>query len=127
MNVSEVARRSGLSPSGVRWYESVGILPKPIRRRNGYRDYTEADLSRLTFVLTLRRLGLKPETAGQIAQARFEGGVIDPELHALVVDQRRAIARQCKELLQVDMALRALETENFHVEDRKEGRRTRRG
>ncbi|MGH6719984.1 MAG: MerR family DNA-binding transcriptional regulator [Alphaproteobacteria bacterium] len=47
MNVSQLARRAGLSPSGVRWYESVGILPKHVRRRNGYREYTDADLGRL--------------------------------------------------------------------------------
>jgi MerR family transcriptional regulator, copper efflux regulator len=93
MNVSELARRAGLSPSGVRWYESVGILPAPARRQNGYREYTDSDLGRLTLVLTLRRLGLRPEAAGEIARRCSEGGAITTELEAVVARQREAIVR----------------------------------
>ena len=110
MNVSEFARRAGLSPSGVRWYESVGILPEPSRRSNGYREYTDADLGRLTLVLTLRRLGLKPGAAGDIARKCFEGGAIGPDLEALVIDQRRAIALRREELQRLEVELRDLET-----------------
>ena len=45
MNISTFARRAGLSPSGVRWYEAAGIVPAPARRPNGYREYDEADLA----------------------------------------------------------------------------------
>ena len=57
MNISTFARRAGISPSGVRWYEAAGVLPSPVRRENGYREYSDADLSRLTLILALRRLG----------------------------------------------------------------------
>jgi arsenate reductase (thioredoxin) len=110
VNVSEFARRAGLSASGVRWYESVGILPAPARRRNGYREYTDADLGRLTLVLTLRRLGLKPEAAGEIARKCYEGGAIGADLEALVTDQRRAIALRREELERLEVELRDLET-----------------
>ena len=63
MNISTFARRAGISPSGVRWYESAGVLPSPVRRENGYREYSDADLSRLTLILALRRLGLTPAEA----------------------------------------------------------------
>jgi protein-tyrosine-phosphatase/DNA-binding transcriptional MerR regulator len=110
MNVSEFARRAGLSPSGVRWYESMGILPPPARRANGYRSYTEADVGRFTLVLTLRRLGLTPEAAGDIARTCFEGGTITGELAHLVADQRRAIARQREALVRLEVELGDLET-----------------
>ena len=109
MNVSELAKRAGLSPSGVRWYESVGILPAPSRRANGYRDYTDADLSRLTLVLSLRRLGLRPEAAGEIARKCLEGGAITGDLEALVLDQRRAIAQQRESLVRLEAELHDLE------------------
>ena len=69
MNISTLARRAGISASGVRWYEAAGILPPPRRGSNGYRLYTESDLSRLKLILTLRRLGLGPAEAGQLAEA----------------------------------------------------------
>ena len=45
MTIGEVARRSGLRPSAVRYYESVGLLPAP-RRVNGRRRF-DADVVRL--------------------------------------------------------------------------------
>lgn len=64
MQISELARRAGVAASAVRWYEAVGVLPAPPRRANGYRDYSEEDVSRLRIVISLRRLGLGPEDAG---------------------------------------------------------------
>jgi protein-tyrosine-phosphatase/DNA-binding transcriptional MerR regulator len=110
MNVSELARRAGLSASGVRWYESEGILPAPARGGNGYRVYSDADLGRLTLVLTLRRLGLRPDAAGAIARKCFDGDPIDKDLEALVAEQRLAIARQREELVHLEAELHDLET-----------------
>src|SRR5215475_12264560 len=45
LTIGAVARRSGLRPSAVRYYESVGLLPAP-RRVNGQRRF-DADVVRL--------------------------------------------------------------------------------
>ena len=45
LTIGEVARRSGLRPSAVRYYESAGLLPAP-RRVNGRRRF-DADVVRL--------------------------------------------------------------------------------
>ena len=52
MNVSQLARSAGLSPSGVRWYETVGVLPAASRNQNGYREYSDQDLQLLQLVTT---------------------------------------------------------------------------
>ena len=110
MNISVLARRAGISASGVRWYEASGILPTPARRENGYRAYTDADLSRLRLVLTLRRLGLRATDAGRLAARCVEGRAVDDDLTALLADQQRAIARQREELERAEIELRDLET-----------------
>jgi protein-tyrosine-phosphatase/DNA-binding transcriptional MerR regulator len=110
MNISTLARRAGISASGVRWYEGAGILPPPPREPNGYRHYTESDLSRLKLVLTLRRLGLGPADAGLLAARCLDGGALDPELAAALDDQRRRIAEQREELERLEIELVDLET-----------------
>ncbi|HEY8180513.1 MAG TPA: MerR family transcriptional regulator [Candidatus Limnocylindria bacterium] len=110
MNISTLARRAGISPSGVRWYEATGILPPPPRGPNSYRIYTESDLSRLKLVLTLRRLGLGPVAAGELAGRCLDGGALDPELAAALDDQRRHIAEQREELERLEIELVDLET-----------------
>jgi len=47
--IGEAARRAGLTPSALRYYESVGLLPRA-RRRSGRRVYDEAVLSRLALI-----------------------------------------------------------------------------
>jgi arsenate reductase len=110
MNISTLAKRAGISPSGVRWYESAGILPAPTRGPNGYRRYQEADLSRLKLVLTLRRLGMAPAEAGQLADRCLGGGAPEPGLVAALDEQRRRIAEQREELERLEVELVDLET-----------------
>lgn len=109
MNISLFARRAGISASGVRWYEAAGILPRPERRDNGYRQYSEADLARLTMILTLRRLGLSPAEAGRLAERCFAGDVGDPALAATLAQQHRRIAQQREELERLELELADLE------------------
>lgn len=116
MNISTFAQRAGISASGVRWYEAAGILPRPARRQNGYRQYTDADLSRLTMILTLRRLGLPPIEAGRLAERCVAGGVDDPGLTATLARQHRRIAQQREELERLELELVDLER-TMHAAD----------
>jgi arsenate reductase len=93
----------------VRWYEAAGILPRPERRENGYRQYSDADLARLTMILTLRRLGLSPAEAGHLAERCFAGDADDPTLAATLAQQHRRIARQREELERLEFELGDLE------------------
>jgi len=109
MRISELARRAGVAPSAVRWYEQAGVLPGPERADNGYRDYAEPDLARLRLVVSLRRLGLGPEDAGRLARLCLERGTVDLDLAPLITQQREAIARQRDDLDRLDAELTDLE------------------
>jgi arsenate reductase (thioredoxin) len=109
MRIAELARRVGIAPSTVRWYEEVGVLPAPERRDNGYRAYTDADVARLRLVVALRRLGLGPEDAGRLARLCLEQGAVDLDLVPLLAEQRAAIARQRGDLDRLEGELVDLE------------------
>ena len=109
MNISTFARRAGISPSGVRWYEAAGILPRPARQDNGYRQYSDSDVARLTMILTLRRLGLPPIEAGRLAERCFAGAAADPGLTATLARHHRRIAKQREELERLELELVDLE------------------
>lgn len=109
MRIADLARRAGIAPSAVRWYEQAGVLPEAQRRANGYRDYGEADLARLRLVVALRRLGLGPEDAGRLARLCLDHGEIDSDLAPLLAEQRSAIARQRADLDRLEGELADLE------------------
>jgi arsenate reductase len=109
VKIAELARRSGVAPSAVRWYEGAGVLPAAPRRDNGYREYGETDLARLRLVVALRRLGLGPADAGRLARQCLDRGEIDADLAPLLAGQRAAIARQRSDLDRLEGELLDLE------------------
>ena len=109
MKVSELARRAGVAPSAVRFYEDIGVLPPASRRDNGYREYGSAEVARLQLVVALRRLGLAPVDAGRLAGLCMERGEVDLDLVPLIASQRASIERQRADLDRVDAQLTDLE------------------
>jgi MerR family redox-sensitive transcriptional activator SoxR len=64
LTIGEIASRSGLAASAIRFYEQSGLLPKPIRR-GGQRRYTSTVLDQLTVLQHARRSGFTlPEIRG---------------------------------------------------------------
>ena len=54
--IGELARRSGVAASAIRYYEKQGLLPKPPRRHN-WRRYDRAALAQLQLVAQARASG----------------------------------------------------------------------
>ena len=66
--IGEVARRTGLQPSALRYYESIGLLPPP-ERISGRRVYRQDTLGRIRLIQVAKRAGF---TMAEI-QALFHG------------------------------------------------------
>ncbi len=56
MQIKQLASATGVDIETIRYYEKQGLLPKPARRDNGYRDYDVAHLERLSFIRHCRAL-----------------------------------------------------------------------
>lgn len=57
IQIGELARRTGCNVETIRYYERVGVLPRPPRSATRYRLYDSGDVRRLTFVRRARELG----------------------------------------------------------------------
>ena len=58
--IGALARRSRCAIDTIRYYERVGLLPRP-DREGRFRRYTEADVARVAFVRRARKLGFPLE------------------------------------------------------------------
>lgn len=59
MKIGELARRAGSTSETIRYYERIGLLPRPDRTDSNYRDYSERDAERLAFIRHARGLGFE--------------------------------------------------------------------
>lgn len=57
MKIGELAKRAQVPIDTVRYYEREGLIPPPVRRASGYRDYLDADVDRLRFMRRAKGLG----------------------------------------------------------------------
>lgn len=57
MRIGELADRTGLSQSRIRFYEKIGLLKAVDRRSNGYRDYPREAVVILQLITTAQSAG----------------------------------------------------------------------
>ncbi|KIF68783.1 MerR family transcriptional regulator [Streptomyces sp. AcH 505] len=65
-SIGELARRTGLTVTAIRFYSDRGIVPAAERSPAGYRLYGADAVARLDLVRTLRELGLDLPTVGRV-------------------------------------------------------------
>jgi DNA-binding transcriptional MerR regulator len=73
MHIGEIAKRFDLNPRTLRYYETIGVLPKAPRTESGYRLYTQDAAERLEFVLKAKALGFTLDEARRILSLHDEG------------------------------------------------------
>ncbi len=67
MRISQVAARSGVPATTLRYYEELGLL-HPRRSANGYRVYEPDDLDRLQFIRAITQVSLPLEEVADLVQ-----------------------------------------------------------
>ncbi|WP_189331480.1 MerR family transcriptional regulator [Actinoplanes ianthinogenes] len=65
MRISELARRGGVSPRALRYYEEQGLL-RPGRTAGGYREYDEAAVRVVQHIRLLLSAGLTTTVIAEI-------------------------------------------------------------
>lgn len=67
LSIGQLARAAGVTTPTIRYYEEIGLLPKPGRTAAGQRVYDESELERLTFIRRCRDFGFSIEQVRVLA------------------------------------------------------------
>jgi len=70
MWVAETAREAGVNAQTLRYYERRGLLPRPPRRRSGYREYSGAAVRIVRFIKRAQELGFSLDEIGDLIRLR---------------------------------------------------------
>ena len=103
---AEVAAIAGIHPNTVRLYEELGFIPKPERRENGYRIFTELhirqiQLARTAFQIEILQNGLRRKIVEMVkvsAKGDFEKAVSLTEEY---LEQLRREQSNAREAIQI--------------------------
>jgi len=82
--IGDIAKRFGLNPRTIRYYETIGILPKAERTESGYRIYTDETIARLEFILKAKKLDLTLNEIKEIINL-YEKGEIPCECTKAII------------------------------------------
>lgn len=105
MRIGTLAHRAGVGTKTVRYYEASGLLPTPKRMPNGYRTYTDGDLTRLQFIRRAQAAGLSLQAIRDILTLHDEGQRPCLHLEALAEEHVAVINRRIAELESVRASL----------------------
>jgi DNA-binding transcriptional MerR regulator len=108
MRIGELADQVGVNPKTVRYYEQIGLIPPARRTSGGYREYTDTDAARLTFIKTAQRLGLSLEEVAEILRLRERGEPPCGYVRDVLSQQLRSVDKRIAELRALRSELREL-------------------
>ena len=71
MKIGELAKRTGLAASAIRFYESKGLLNALSRQENGYRDYPLEAVAVLSIIVNAQQTGFTLDEIKQVLPEDF--------------------------------------------------------
>jgi DNA-binding transcriptional MerR regulator len=94
LSIGQLAHQTSVPAKAIRYYESVGLLPCPQRRDNGYRTYTHVDVNRLVLLRRLRLLGVPLAALQPVLAATSDARCIDVQRQLLALVEARLTVLQ---------------------------------
>ena len=98
MNISEAARRSGLSAKTIRYYEEIGLIDPAARSDNGYRRYDGRAVEELHFLARAREVGFDLEECRQLLDLQRDRSRQSRHARALVLEKSEQLQQRIERL-----------------------------
>jgi len=100
LTIGQVARRTGMRAKTIRYYEDIGLLPRPPRGTNGYRRYNAAEVNRIILLQGIRCLGVPLSAARPLLMGAADTrcAQVQEDLLRLVHQRLQALDHEIAEL-----------------------------
>jgi DNA-binding transcriptional MerR regulator len=108
MRPGELASVAGISTDTLRHYERKGIIKRPGRSRNGYREYPHEVLDRVLTVQRALRIGFSLDELARVFKVRDSGGAPCREVRELAASKLRELENEIGQLLTLRDELTAI-------------------
>ncbi|AUZ28720.1 MerR family transcriptional regulator [Bacillus subtilis] len=90
--IQQISNITKLSVHTLRYYEKIGLLREVRRDANGYRKYTESDISWINFLIRLRITGMSMTDMKRFSDLRSQGeSTVNQRLQLLKLHQKNVL------------------------------------
>ncbi|MGM9635844.1 MAG: MerR family transcriptional regulator [Candidatus Avispirillum sp.] len=96
--VGEMAKRLGVPPSTLRYYDKEGLLPFVERSSSGIRMFKDSDFEWLQVIGCLKKAGMSLAEIRCFIEMAMRGDSTIDERLSLIVRRKQAVMRQIEEL-----------------------------
>ena len=114
VSIGDLARVSGVKVVTIRYYEQIGLMPRPHRTRGNYRSYGKDSNDRLRFIRRCRAFGFTLNQVRQLLHLASDKTKTCEEVRQIAAEHRRYVDAKIKEL-------RLLSRELQRIHDRCQG------
>jgi|SRR5262249_27144335 len=115
MHIGRVAKKIGLTPDAICFYERNALLPRAPRTQGGFREYGESEVETLAFIRRVQGLGFKLSEIKALLGLRRNYlqpcAPVRRRLQAKLIDVRHRLADLQKREHELRVALRSCERE----------------
>jgi Cu(I)-responsive transcriptional regulator len=108
VNIGQAAKRSGVPPKTIRYYEEIGLIGPAGRTAAGYRDYGPAEVETLKFIQRARSLGFSVKDVGDLLALWRDRERASADVRRIALDHVRAVEAKIGELEAMRRTLTAL-------------------
>jgi MerR family mercuric resistance operon transcriptional regulator len=108
MQIGKLATECDCAIETIRYYEKIGLLPKPLRLANGYRSYDDSHRKWLQFILRSRALGFSQCEVRRLTDIAHERKTACAEVHDLLEEHIIDVRQRVSDLQRMEKALTRL-------------------
>jgi MerR family mercuric resistance operon transcriptional regulator len=109
IRISELAKKAGVHIETIRYYQGIGLLPRPDRENGRIRRYGADDLKRVRFIKRAQALGFSLEEIALLLG--LSDGEHCAETKALAEKKLAMVEEKISDLAAIEKALKELITE----------------
>jgi DNA-binding transcriptional MerR regulator len=117
VRVVDVAKKAAVSPHTVRYYTKLGLLEPAIDAENGYKRYSQTDLTRLRFITHAKYLGFTLHEIQRILDESEQGKTPCPNVRKLLQTRIKQNRIKIKELQALQRRMEEALKEWEHMPD----------
>jgi MerR family copper efflux transcriptional regulator len=98
LTIGRLAKAAGVGVPTVRYYERRGLLPKPVRRTSGYRDFDREAVQRIRFIRHAQELGFSLKEVQELLGLRMDNSRSCAEVRSHALKKIADIDRRTQSL-----------------------------